>query len=60
MNGFITLGTSTYQMVEVTEAEMDKLISNGGDSQEWPLRYDRRRRVWPRPPAKSEVFFYGD
>jgi hypothetical protein len=45
-------------MVEITEAEMTKLIREGGDSQEWPLRFDRRKRVWPRPPARAEVFFY--
>jgi hypothetical protein len=56
MKGFLHAGTGIYQMFEISEAEMDALIAKGGDS--LPFRFDRRKRVWPRPPARAEVFFY--
>lgn len=59
MKGFIYIGTSLYQMLEVTEAEMDRLMKRSGDSQEWPLRFSPvTKRIWPKPPKGSEVFFY--
>jgi hypothetical protein len=59
MRGFIHLDFSIFQMLEVTEDEMDKLIAQGGDSQfDWPFRFDRRKRVWPKLPDRCMVFFY--
>lgn len=59
MKGFLHAGCTIFMMIEVTEAEMDALIAGSGDHWwDWPYRFDRKKRVWPRPPAKSEVFFY--
>jgi hypothetical protein len=58
MKGFLHTGCTIYQMFEVTEAEMDALIAKGGDDWDWPFRFDRRKRIWPRPPKLAEVFFY--
>lgn len=61
MTGLIHIGLSTYQMVEVTEHEMDELMRKGGDSLKWPLRFSPvTKRVWPKPPRGSEVSFHGD
>jgi hypothetical protein len=57
VKGFIHIGGNPYQMLEVTEAEMDKLMESGS-RYDWPYRFDKRKRVWPRPPADTEVFFY--
>jgi hypothetical protein len=57
MKAFIHIGLNPYQMLEVSEAEMDKLLKTG-DRFDWPFRFDKRKRVWPTPPAKTEVFFY--
>lgn len=57
MKGFVRLGLSTYQMLEISAPEMDALIASGGDSWQWPLRFDDRRRVWPPPRDGWEVFY---
>jgi hypothetical protein len=60
VKGFIQYGNSTYRMVEITEAEMDKLIRESGDSMEWPYRFcPETKRVWP-PPRKGAEVFYDD
>jgi hypothetical protein len=59
MKGFVKYGLNTYDMLEVTESEMDKLIQTGGDSFEWPYRYcPETRRVWPKLIWDMEVFFH--
>jgi hypothetical protein len=58
MKGFLQVGCTVFQMREISEAEMDALIAKGGDWWDWPYRFDRRRRVWPQPPERAEVFFY--
>jgi hypothetical protein len=46
-------------MVEITEAEMDKLIQGNGDSLVWPHRFcAETKRVWPPPRDNAEVFYY--
>jgi hypothetical protein len=58
MRAFIRYGLSTYQMVEVTEAEMDKL-QQGGDGILWPHRFSpETRRVYPEPREQAELIFY--
>lgn len=37
---------------------MDALIKKG-DSQLWPLRFDRNKRVWPVPRGDVEFIYYG-
>jgi hypothetical protein len=62
VRGFLTIGFSTYEMLEISEAEMDKLLSTkGGDSWEWPYRFcAKTKRVWPRLKWDNmEVFFQG-
>lgn len=59
MKGFLHLGFSIFEMLEVSEAEMDKLMeSERGNIFDWPFRFDQRKCVWPTPPKKTEVFFY--
>jgi hypothetical protein len=61
VRAFLHLDFSIFQMLVVTEVEMDKLIAQGGDGQfDWPFRFDCRKRVWPKPPDRCEVFFYDD
>lgn len=57
LKGFVRIGLSTYQMYEVSAEEMDALIASGGDSWQWPLRFDDRERVWPIPHEGWEVVF---
>ena len=57
MKGFIHIGLSTYQMVEVSESEMDALIKEG-DGQSWPFRFDHKKRIFPAPRDGWEPFFY--
>jgi hypothetical protein len=56
MKAFLHTGCTIFQMFEISEAEMDALIERGDDF--LPFRFDRRKRVWPRPPARAELFFY--
>jgi hypothetical protein len=59
MKGFLHTGCTIYQMFEISEAKMDALIRGEGErSWDWPYRFDKRRRIWPRPPKLAEVFFY--
>jgi hypothetical protein len=45
-------------MVEITEAEMDKLVRGSGDSMEWPYRFcPETKRVWPKPRPNAEIFY---
>ncbi len=57
MYGFIRIGLSTYQMQEVEPEEMDELIKRG-DTMLWPLRFDRKKRIFPAPEAHWEPFYY--
>lgn len=57
MKGFVRIGLNTYQMDQIEPEEMDALLQRG-DSQIWPLRFDRHKRVFPEPG--TEVFYYGD
>jgi hypothetical protein len=58
VKGFIRYGHSTYQMVEITETEMDKLVRGSGDSMEWPYRFcPETKRVWPAPRPNAEIFY---
>ena len=57
MKGFVHIGNSTYQMQEVSAKEMDALVNSGGDSWQWPLRFDEQKRVWPKPQEGREVFY---
>jgi hypothetical protein len=56
MYGFIRIGESTYQMQEVGTREMDELLKTG-DSMEWPLRFDKKRRIYPPLRDGWEPFF---
>lgn len=57
MKGFIIIGRSTYQMVEIFPSEMDDLLKTA-DSQLWPLRFDCRRRIFPAPADGWKPLFY--
>ena len=58
IKGFIQFGLNTYDMYEVTEAKMDKLMRDKGDSWEWPYRCClKTRRVWPKLKPGMSVFF---
>lgn len=59
MKAFIRLGGNTYQMAEVTAAEMDALITKG-DRFKWPHYFDRSKRMWPPVPEGDEATFYDD
>jgi hypothetical protein len=57
MKGFIVIGLSTYQMMEIEPSEMDALIKKG-DSMLWPFRFDRNKRIFPVPPDDCEPIYY--
>lgn len=58
MKGFVRIGLTTYQMQEIEPEEMDRLKKDG-DSQLWPLRFDRNQRVHPVPWEHDvEIWFY--
>ena len=60
MKGFVV---TPYQMAEIEPSEMDRLIGSGGDSQEWPLRFDRKKRIWPPKDERGQdwnAFYYED
>lgn len=57
MKGFVRIGLSTYQMIEIEPEEMDELLKKG-DSQIWPLRFDRHQRVHPVPWEQDVTIFY--
>jgi hypothetical protein len=60
MKGFIRIGSGgPYQMMEITVREMDALLKKG-DTQLWPLRFDKRKRIYPAPPEGSEPVFYDE
>ena len=59
MKGFLHTGCTIFQMVEISEAEMDALIARAGRlvglAAFWLYL---RQRMWPRPPKRAEAFFY--
>lgn len=57
MKGFIIIGRSTYQMVDIAPSEMDDLIK-AQDVHLWPPRFDCNKRVWPPLPFDWETIFY--
>jgi hypothetical protein len=58
VKAFLHLDFSIFEMLEVTEKQMDKLMESEGRTWDWPFRFDRRKRIWPKPPERCEVFFY--
>jgi hypothetical protein len=59
MKGFVRIGLSTYQMMEVDPEEMDELMKQP-DCMLWPLRFDRNKRVWPMPWQEDIMIFFRD
>jgi hypothetical protein len=57
VKGWISIGHFAFEMLEVTEGAMDKLIESGMETTDWPFRFDQRQRVWPALPKGCEVFF---
>jgi hypothetical protein len=59
LKGWVHIAGTDYPMIEVEPEEMDRLKAEG-DSQLWPVRFDRNRRVHPVLIGYNAEFIFKD
>ena len=56
LRAYFEINSTTYWLIEVTPEEMDALLARK-NPRIYPFCFDRRKRIYPKPPRDLQVEF---